>query len=48
MSDITINNDESQNKKQKTTPVTESLFEPNNSIKSHSGVISQIWLSLWV
>lgn len=31
MSDITINNDESQNKNQKTTPVIESFVEPKEA-----------------
>ena len=44
MRDITINNEENQNENQKTTPVTESLFEFNNSGISLPGVVLQIWL----
>ena len=44
MSDITINNNGSQEENQKTTPVTESLFEPANSIHYLSGVIFSTWL----
>lgn len=44
MSDITINSNGSQEENQKTTPVTESLFEPASSIHCLSGVILQIWL----
>lgn len=44
MSDITMNNEESQNKNQKTTPVTESHFELNDPRISLFGLISKIWL----
>ena len=44
MRDITTNSGESQNKNQKTTPVIESFFEPNDSSISLPGVVLQIWL----
>ena len=44
MSDITINNNGSQDENQKTTPVTESSFELNNPSIISPGVILQIWL----
>ena len=44
MRDITINNNGSQDENQKTTPVTESLFEPASSIHYLSGVIFSTWL----
>ena len=44
MRDITINNNGSQEENQKTTPVTESLFEPASSIHYLSGVIFSTWL----
>ena len=44
MRDITTNSSESQNKNQKTTPVIESFFEPNDSSISLPGVVLQIWL----
>ena len=46
MRDITTNSSESQNKNQKTTPVIESFFEPNDSSISLPGVVLQIWLEL--
>ena len=44
MNDITTNNNESQDDNQKTTPVTESLFEPNNSSIYSPGGIFHTWL----
>ena len=44
MRDITINNNGSQEENQKTTPVTESIFEPASSIHYLSGVIFSTWL----
>ena len=44
MSNITINDDGSQENNQKTTPVTESFFELNNSSISLPGFVLQIWL----
>ena len=44
MRDITINNNGSQDENQKTTPVTESLFEPASSIHYLSGMIFSTWL----
>lgn len=44
MSNITSNNEESQADNQKTTPVTESPFELNNSSISLPGCVLQIWL----
>ncbi len=44
MSDITINNNENQQDNQKTTPVTGSLSEPNDSSLSLSGEILSTWL----
>jgi hypothetical protein len=44
MSDITINNDESQNKNQKTTPVKGSQIEPELFNIFTLGGIFQIWL----
>lgn len=44
MSNITINEDESQAQNQKTTPVTESSIEPSNSINLLPGSVLQIWL----
>ena len=46
MSNITINEEESQAQNQKTTPVTESSFEPNNSSISLPGLVLQIWLGM--
>ncbi len=46
MRDITTNSSESQNKNQKTTPVIESFFEPNDSSISLPGVVLQIWLGM--
>ena len=46
MRDITTNSSESQNKNQKTTPVIESFFEPNDSSISLPGVVLQIWLGI--
>lgn len=46
MRDITTNSGESQNKNQKTTPVIESFFEPNDSSISLPGVVLQIWLGM--
>ena len=45
MRDITINNNGSQEENQKTTPVTESIFEPASSIHYLSGVIFSTWLA---
>ena len=44
MSNITINDNGSQEENQKTTPVTESPFELNNSSISLPGFVLQIWL----
>ena len=44
MSDITINSSENQEDNQKTTPVTGSLSEPNDSSLSLSGEIFSTWL----
>ena len=44
MSDITIKNEENQDKNQKTTPVVGSLSELNISRKLLPGDILQIWL----
>ena len=44
MSNITINNENSQNKKQKTTPVTESLTCSESTDKSLLSDIFKIWL----
>ena len=44
MSDITINNNGSQNENQKTTPVTESSLELNSPSLSLPGDVFQIWL----
>ena len=44
MSDITINSNENQEDNQKTTPVTESFSEPNNSSLALSGEIFSTWL----
>lgn len=44
MSNITINNEESQENNQKTTPVTESSLESNSSSIYSSGDVLQIWL----
>ena len=46
MSNITINDDGSQENNQKTTPVTESFFELNNSSISLPGFVLQIWLGM--
>ena len=46
MSNITINDSESQEGNQKTTPVTESSFELNNSSISLPGCVLQIWLGM--
>ena len=46
MSNITINDDGSQENNQKTTPVTESPFELNNSSISLPGFVLQIWLGM--
>ena len=46
MSDITTNMSESQNKNQKTTPVTESFFELNNSSIYSPGGIFSTWLGM--
>ena len=46
MSDITINNNENQEDNQKTTPVTESFSEPNNSSLALSGEIFSTWLGM--
>ena len=46
MRDITINNNGSQEENQKTTPVTESFFEPASSIHYLSGVIFSTWLGM--
>lgn len=46
MSDITINSSENQEDNQKTTPVTGSLSEPNDSSLSLSGEIFSTWLEL--
>ena len=46
MSDITINNNESQDGNQKTTPVTGSFSEPNDSSLSLSGEIISTWLGM--
>ena len=46
MSNITINDDGSQENHQKTTPVKESSFEPNYSSISLPGCVLQIWLGL--
>ncbi len=48
MNNITISSEENQEENQKTTPVTESSFEPNDTSISLPGVISQIWLSIQV
>ena len=44
MSDITINSNENQEDNQKTTPVTGSFSEPNNSSLALSGEIFSTWL----
>lgn len=44
MSDITINNNESQDDNQKTTPVTESSFELNNRNGIPTNEIYHSWL----
>ena len=46
MSDITINNDESQNKNQKTTPVIESSLVPDNKFITLPGKILLSWLGM--
>ena len=46
MSNITINDSGSQEDNQKTTPVTESPFELNNSSISLPGCVLQIWLGM--
>ena len=46
MSDITINNNGSQNENQKTTPVTESSLELNCPSLSLPGDVFQIWLGM--
>lgn len=46
MRDITTNTSESQGKNQKTTPVTESSFVPNNSSILLPGSIYLSWLSM--
>ena len=46
MSNITINDDGSQENHQKTTPVKESSFEPNYSSISLPGCVLQIWLGM--
>ena len=46
MNDITTKNNESQDDNQKTTPVTESFLEPNNSSILLPGVILSTWLGL--
>ena len=46
MSDITINSSENQEDNQKTTPVTGSLSEPNDSSLSLSGEIFSTWLGM--
>ena len=46
MSNITINDSESQEGNQKTTPVTELPFELNNSSISLPGFVLQIWLGM--
>ncbi len=46
MSDITINNNENQEDNQKTTPVTGSFSEPNNSSLALSGEIFSTWLGM--
>ena len=46
MSNITINDDGSQDNHQKTTPVKESSFEPNYSSISLPGCVLQIWLGM--
>ena len=46
MSNITINDNGSQEENQKTTPVTESSFELNNSSISLPGFVLQIWLGM--
>ena len=46
MSNITINDNGSQEENQKTTPVTESPFELNNSSISLPGCVLQIWLGM--
>ena len=43
MSDITINNEESQNKNQKTTPVTRSLDGRKQLDSATTNAILQIW-----
>lgn len=43
MSDITINNEESQNKNQKTTPVTRSLDGRKQLDSTTTNAILQIW-----
>lgn len=43
MSDITINNDESQSKKQKMTPVEESLNKQNEADIVVENAILKIW-----
>lgn len=46
MNDITTNNNESQDDNQKTTPVTESFLELNNSSILLPGVIFSTWLGI--
>ena len=46
MSDITINSSENQEDNQKTTPVTGSPSEPNDSSLSLSGEIFSTWLGI--
>lgn len=46
MSDITINNEESQSKNQKTTPVTKSFDEQNQLSAETKNAILQIWQPL--
>lgn len=43
MRDITINNEESQNRNQKTTPVTESSDVRNQLDETAANAILQIW-----
>lgn len=46
MSDITINNEENQDKKQKTTPVTESFDAREQLDETTANAILQIWQGL--
>ena len=43
MSDITINNEESQSKKQKMTPVEESLAEREEANMATENAVFKIW-----